>query len=91
MNGTVKDANGQPFPGVTVLIKGSKKGSSTNGDGKFTIKAQSTDVLVFSLVGYQSKEIAVADKSTINVSLKVEETVLNEIAVTDICIKQGHV
>ncbi|SDL92959.1 TonB-linked outer membrane protein, SusC/RagA family [Pedobacter sp. ok626] len=88
INGTVKDANGQPLPGVTVLIKGSKRGSSTNGDGKFTIKAQSTDILVFSLVGYQSQEISVADKSTINVSLKVEEAVLNEVVVTAIGIKQ---
>jgi TonB-linked SusC/RagA family outer membrane protein len=88
VTGSVKDGSGQPLPGVSVMIKGSRKGVSTNGDGKFTIVAQSIDVLVFSLVGHQTQELSVADRTVINVVLQVEEATLNEVVVTAIGIKQ---
>ncbi|MBC7416985.1 MAG: SusC/RagA family TonB-linked outer membrane protein [Pedobacter sp.] len=88
ITGTVKDASGQPLPGITVLIKGTKKGVSTNGDGKFSLKANSTDVLIFSLLGYKTQEISVGNKRLIDVTLQVEVSTLNEVVVTAIGIKQ---
>ena len=51
VSGVVSDNAGLPFPGVNVLIKGKAQGTSTDLDGKFSIKASPSDVLVFSFLG----------------------------------------
>ncbi|KQB98653.1 SusC/RagA family TonB-linked outer membrane protein [Pedobacter sp. Hv1] len=88
IGGTIKDAGGQALPGVSILVKGTKKGVSSNGDGKFTLKVQPTDILVFSLVGYRSQEITVGSKTQIEVTLEIQESILSEVVVTAIGIKQ---
>jgi len=52
LGGTVVDANGQPLPFVSVLVKGTQQGTVTNADGKFVIKADKKSALVFSFMGY---------------------------------------
>ena len=79
--GTVKDAQGNPLPGVSVIIKGSTKGTSTNAEGKFTIDANVGDVLEFSIVGYGKKSVTVSSVHEINVRLEVEAVAGNEIVV----------
>ena len=88
ISGTIKDAGGQPLPGVSITVKGSKRGISSNGDGKFNLKVQTTDVLVFSLVGFKSQEITVGSKTIFEVVLQMETSNLDEVVVTAIGIKQ---
>lgn len=75
ITGKVTDSSGAPLPGVTVVVKGTTNGTITDFDGKYTLANIPADAtLVFSFVGMKSQEIAVAGKTTVNISL-VEETV----------------
>ncbi len=79
ISGTVSDENG-PLPGATVLVKGTVNGTFADFDGNYTIDAASGDVLVFSYVGYNSKEVTVGDSDTINVTLEASNA-LEEVVV----------
>jgi TonB-linked SusC/RagA family outer membrane protein len=81
VTGVVKDANGQPLPGVTVLVKGTTIGTVTEIDGSYTLTVPEGAVLVFSFVGYIVKEINVGNQSVIDVTLKEDETSLDEVVV----------
>ncbi|PTN08165.1 TonB-linked SusC/RagA family outer membrane protein [Mangrovibacterium marinum] len=78
ISGVVTDTNGSPLPGVTVLIKGTTTGTITDFDGKYTISAKGTDILVFSFVGMQTLEVP-ANKSVIDVALEEETIGLEEV------------
>ena len=69
VSGTVKSETGELLPGVTVLIKGTTTGTVTDIDGNFSLTASSSDVLVFSFVGYQAQEVAVGDNLSFEISL----------------------
>ena len=71
-----------PLAGVTILIKGTTSGTSTDFDGNYSIAANTGDVLVFSYVGYSTKEVTVANETVINVSLSEDAALLDEIVVT---------
>jgi hypothetical protein len=83
VKGKVADENGAGLPGVNVFIKGTKKGVSTNGNGEFSISfpESNTVVLVFSSVGYVSQEVAVGNRSVINVSMVPDNKALTEVVV----------
>jgi TonB-dependent starch-binding outer membrane protein SusC len=83
VKGTVLDQeNGEGLPGVSVLVKGTPQGVITNNAGEYTIKvSKKTDVLVFSYVGYNAKEVVVGNQSVINVSLSSDNKTLEEIVV----------
>lgn len=81
VRGTVSDETGFPLPGVTVLLKGTTKGTTTDMDGKFTISAPSTGVLVFSFIGYNAAEVTIGNQSQINVSLDPDLSDLDEVVV----------
>lgn len=74
--------DGLPLPGVSVHVKGTKSASVTGSDGKFTIKANSTEVLEFHFLGYLPKEVSVGNQTTINVSLAPDSKQLEEVVVT---------
>ena len=76
-----ENANGQPLPGASVIVKNTSKGATTDLDGNYVIKASSNDILVFSFVGYESKEITVGTESTINITLIEENKTLEEVVV----------
>src|SRR5690606_28280369 len=60
LNGTVKDANGEPLIGVNILVKGTNKGTTTEFDGNFTIEGvEESAVLIVSYIGFQTVEIEV--------------------------------
>ncbi len=80
VKGTVSAADG-PVIGATVKVKGAQGGTITDYDGNYTIDAQSNSTLVFSYVGYQTQEVKVAGKRTINVTLNEDEALLNEVVV----------
>lgn len=71
----------QPIPGVTVVIKGTTKGTVTDINGNYTVEAPSTGVLVFSFVGMQKQEIAVNGRKQINLELTEEKIDLGEVVV----------
>ncbi len=81
ITGTVTDANNQPVPGVSVLVKGTATGAATDFDGKYSVNASTTDVLVFSYIGFVSQEIAVSNLTTISVILQEDISQLNEVVV----------
>ena len=67
VNGTVTDDAGAPLPGVSVLEKGTANGATTDVDGKYTIQVQGEGAtLVFSFIGFQTQEIEVNNRSTID-------------------------
>src|SRR4030095_9157242 len=69
ITGKITDDNGVPLAGVSIKIKGSSKGTTTNEKGEFVINADDNDVLVFSYVGFESQEIRVGTNAAINISL----------------------
>ncbi|MGV3546592.1 MAG: SusC/RagA family TonB-linked outer membrane protein [Pedobacter sp.] len=81
VSGTVKDDQGEILTGVSVLIKGTKLSTVTDKDGKYQITVPTgSNTLVFSYLGYEAKEAAVAG-NVINVSLKSSVSTLNDVVV----------
>jgi len=82
VKGTVTDERGDGLPGVSVVIKGSQRGVSTDGSGKYEITGTVTNaVLIFSFVGYLPKEETIGNRSLIDVSLAVDNKTLDEVVV----------
>ncbi|HET7118986.1 MAG TPA: TonB-dependent receptor [Hanamia sp.] len=81
IHGTIKDDKGNPLVGVSVIVKGTTKGTSTNTNGSFSIDANAGDVLEFSFVGYQKKSIRVGNNTDINVVMEIEAMIGNEVVV----------
>jgi TonB-linked SusC/RagA family outer membrane protein len=82
VTGKVTADDGSPLPGVSVQVKGTSKGSQTDGDGNYSIEATSGNTLVFSFVGMVSQEFPVGNKSTIDVKMGDDSKVLSEVVVT---------
>jgi hypothetical protein len=80
ITGTVSDETG-PLPGVSILIKGTLKGIETDFNGKYAIQANTDDTLIFRYLGYKSVEKTVSASNEINVVLKEDASILNEIVV----------
>lgn len=82
VNGVVNDEKGEPLVGVTVSISGENKGTFTDIDGKYAINNVSPNAtLKFSFTGFETAEINVAGRTSIEVKLKEETTALNEVVV----------
>lgn len=80
VTGKVLDENQNPFPGVYVTIKGTTNGTSTNAQGEFTLNGlNSSNILVFSFIGYVQQEVVIGTKSSINITLKPETIGLEEV------------
>ncbi|ULC59639.1 SusC/RagA family TonB-linked outer membrane protein [Flaviramulus sp. BrNp1-15] len=79
--GTVTDASSVPLPGVNIQVKETKNGTSTDFDGNYQISAKQGDVLIFSFLGFKTKEITVKG-TTLNVSLEESTDSLDEVVVT---------
>lgn len=83
VTGKVSDTeNGSGMPGVTVLVKGTAQGSNTDGNGNFTISVPSNATLVFSFVGYNTQEVAIGNRTSVNISLSADTRALQEVVVT---------
>lgn len=81
VKGTITDVSGLPIPGANVLVKGTKTGTTTDFDGKYTVNATQGQVLVFSSTGSKTQEITVGTNSEINVKLADDISQLNEVVV----------
>lgn len=83
VRGSVSDAsNGEPLPGVNVLLKGSTQGVITDSGGAFELNVpDEAATLVFSFVGYTSQEVSVGNQTTLSVSLQADQKALDEVIV----------
>lgn len=81
-------SDGTPLPGVSILVKGTNTGTTTDIDGSYTINAGSNTTLTFSFIGFTTKEEAVSGRSTINVVLAEDVAQLGEIVVTALGIER---
>jgi iron complex outermembrane receptor protein len=82
ITGKVTDAEtGEPMVGVTVVVKGTTVGTTSDIDGKYQIKANNGSTLVFTFIGYRKEEVLLNDQSTIDIKLKGEYQNLGELIV----------
>ena len=81
VRGVVTDVTGDPLPGVSVVVKGTTTGTTTDIDGRYSINASNTATLEFSYIGMNKQEIKVNGRSTINIILKEDVANLDEVVV----------
>lgn len=80
LTGTVLDESEKPIPGVTIMEKGTKNGTMTNAEGKFSLRlSKSNAIVVVNMIGYESKELSAEGKSTLNFKLKEDNQTLSEV------------
>ncbi|GEO06487.1 SusC/RagA family TonB-linked outer membrane protein [Adhaeribacter aerolatus] len=82
VTGRVSSVAGEPLPGVTVLLKGNTVGTTTGSDGRYSLALpESNGTLIFSFIGFITKEVSVNGQSTINVTLNEDNKALEEVVV----------
>jgi TonB-linked SusC/RagA family outer membrane protein len=83
VSGEVVDEKGDGLPGVSIRLKKSNRGTTTDVQGKFQISIEDdTDILVFSYIGYATQEVRIGNRNVLNVSLTPDQSLLNEVIVT---------
>ena len=88
ITGTVTDSNNEPLIGVSVVVKGTTNGITTDINGSYSLRVTDSDVLGFSYLGYASKEATVGSNSTINMTLLEDSKVLEDVIVVALGIKR---
>lgn len=89
VSGTVSDNTGAPVPGVNILVKNTTQGTVTNLDGAYRIQVPDENtVLIFSFVGYETREVPVNGRSEIDVTLAPDAGQLSEVVVTALGIEK---
>ncbi|CCH51491.1 TonB-dependent receptor [Fibrisoma limi BUZ 3] len=83
VSGTIRSENGTPIPGANIVVKGTSTGTTSTADGTYTLNvSQRNATLVFSSIGFQSKEVAIGSGNTLNVTLTEDVANLEEVVVT---------
>lgn len=86
----LSDGDKAPLPGVNVSVKGTTIGTQTNADGRYQLRvASTTAVLVFSYIGYETRELTVGNRTTIDVNMASDSRQLNEVVVTALGISRA--
>ena len=89
ITGKVTAQNGDPLPGVNVLLKGTSSGTTTNGQGEYVLNTSSPgSALIFSAIGFISQEKTIGKQSVIDIVLIEDTKILNEVVVTALGIKR---
>jgi TonB-linked SusC/RagA family outer membrane protein len=88
ITGKITDASGAALPGVTILVKGTRKSAVTDADGGFSIAAVKGDVLIISSVGQVTQQVTIGDETTIAVRLVALNAELSSVVVTALGIKK---
>ncbi|GAB3330060.1 SusC/RagA family TonB-linked outer membrane protein [Larkinella ripae] len=89
VKGKITDEKGDALPGVSIVIKGTQQGTTSDAAGNFSINVPSTDaVLVFSFVGYTAQEVQVGNNTALTVRLLAESKALDEVVVTALGIRR---
>jgi TonB-dependent starch-binding outer membrane protein SusC len=82
VTGVVTDQSGEKLPGVNIAIKGTSLGTTSNANGEYSLSVPSDkSVLIFSFVGYTTREIIIGGKTNLNVALQVDNKALDEVVV----------
>lgn len=81
ITGKITNESGEPLSGVSVLVRGTSRGTSTNEKGIFVITAEVGDMLEFSMVGYKVHAVKVGDETNITIQLQAEQTNMNEVII----------
>lgn len=81
VKGTVKDAEGQPVIGATVIVDGTTTGTTTDANGQFAVKADGKATLTISYLGYKDTTVAVGSKSNVEVILEEDAAMLDDVVV----------
>jgi TonB-linked SusC/RagA family outer membrane protein len=81
VTGKVTDEKGEGIPGASVTVKGTQVGTLTTAEGTYSLEAPGSGTLVFSFVGYLKEEIAISNRSSVNISLKTDTKALEEVVV----------
>lgn len=81
ITGRVTDSLNAPIPGASVVIKGTQNGTVADAEGQYQIEAAPGDILVFQAIGYTTREVTIAEQTTVDVVLKVTQTDLDEVVV----------
>lgn len=80
-SGSIFDENGEPFPGVMVVVKGTPRGVTTDLDGTFSIQAQSTDQLEISYLGYEMQTLKIGKQDKLSIRMVPKDNELGEVTV----------
>lgn len=88
ISGRITNTDGVPIVGASVSVKGTRRGTSTNSNGEFSIEAKQGEVLVVSSIGYTTQEVAVGTDARINLSLALADKSMSEIVVTALGIRK---
>ena len=80
--------DGTPLPGVNIILKGTGTGTVTDIEGKYSLSVSSSDILVYSFIGYQNQEILVSDQKVIDIVLVQEDSQLEEVVITGYSTQQ---
>lgn len=88
IKGKIVNEKGEPIAGANIQVKGTKKGTSTNPEGEFTIDADKGDILIISNIGYASRQITVGDDKSLNITLTTSSQQLGELVVTALGIQR---
>ena len=86
---TSSDDN-SPLPGVSVVIKGTTRGATTDATGSYRVSVGSGTTLTFSFVGFKSQNVTVGNRTTIDVTLAADASTLNEVIVTGFGIRRNE-
>jgi len=81
VSGKVTTTQGDPLPGVSVIVKGTAQGTTTDAQGQFRIDAPADAVLTFSFIGYKNQELTVGNRTTVDVSLEEDVKSLEEVVI----------
>ena len=85
ISGIVRDADGRPLAGATVLVKGQSKGTTTNGQGQFQLRVQQGSVLAVSFLGLETRELAVHNQDKFDIQLEP-----GSVAVEEVIVRTGY-
>ncbi len=88
ITGQVTDVNNEPLVGATVIVSGTERGTSTDADGEFTLQASPDETLIIRFVGYQTQQILVGDQTEFNITLRVDDQLLDDVVVIGYGVQQ---
>lgn len=82
VSGRITDEANNPLPGVSILVKGTTNGTTTNNDGNFSLSVPADATLVISFIGYRTQEIPVGNRTNISLALEPDVSALQEVVIT---------
>lgn len=90
ISGRVTDLNGVPLVGVSILVKGSTRGTTTDVSGRFVLRIEPGDVLAASYLGYESVEVAADSRTSVEIRMQESSKALDAVVVTALGIKRSE-